>query len=101
MKPLNIETILGHDAGITGSSYYSPTESELLDDYLKAADVLTINHVNKLQRDIQKIKARNEQLKTSRTEVEQLRLELELLLALKEVLKKGGILRTSRRVMGR
>jgi hypothetical protein len=33
---------MGHDIGIS-ASYYKPTEKEVLDDYLKAVDLLTIN----------------------------------------------------------
>jgi hypothetical protein len=36
LKLLNLEYMLGHDTGIAGSSYYRPTDSELLSDYLKA-----------------------------------------------------------------
>jgi hypothetical protein len=42
MKPINVELIMGHDIGIS-ESYYKPTELEVLEDYLKAADLLTIN----------------------------------------------------------
>ena len=43
MKPINVEITMGHDIGIS-SSYYKPTEREVLEDYLKAADnYLTIN----------------------------------------------------------
>ena len=42
MKPINVELTMGHDIGISGS-YYKPTEREILEDYLKAIDVLTIN----------------------------------------------------------
>jgi hypothetical protein len=41
MKPIN-ETLLSHSVGIS-DSYYRPTESELLDDYVKAVGMLTIN----------------------------------------------------------
>ena len=46
MKPINIETLLSHNIGIS-NSYYRPTENELLEDYLKSVDMLTIND-NKL-----------------------------------------------------
>ena len=46
MKPINIETLLSHNIGIR-NSYYRPTENELLEDYLKSVDSLTIND-NKL-----------------------------------------------------
>jgi hypothetical protein len=42
MKPINIELTMGHDIGIS-ASYYKPTEREVLEDYLKAVDLLTIN----------------------------------------------------------
>ena len=42
MKSINIEILMGHSLGIS-DSYYGITERELLDDYLKAANFLTIN----------------------------------------------------------
>jgi integrase len=42
MKPLNIENLMGHSTGIS-DSYYRPTENDLLQDYLKCVDALTIN----------------------------------------------------------
>jgi hypothetical protein len=45
--------MLGHDTGIAGSSYYRPTDQELLADFLKAIDALTINEENKLRRKLQ------------------------------------------------
>ena len=41
MKPINIENLMGHSTGIS-DSYYRPTENDLLDDYLKCIDALTI-----------------------------------------------------------
>jgi hypothetical protein len=43
MKPINVELSMGHDIGIS-ASYYKPTEQEILEDYLKAVEMLTINH---------------------------------------------------------
>ena len=42
MKPINVEVLMGHSTGIS-DSYYSATENELLEDYLKAVDFLTID----------------------------------------------------------
>jgi len=42
MRPINVEITMGHDIGIS-SSYYKPTEREVLDDYIKAIPLLTIN----------------------------------------------------------
>ena len=41
MKPINVEILMGHSVGIS-DSYYRPTENELLQDYLKTVDALTI-----------------------------------------------------------
>ena len=41
MKPINVETLLSHSIGVS-DSYYRPTESELFEDYLKAAESLTV-----------------------------------------------------------
>ena len=43
MKPINIEKLMNHSTGIS-DSYYRATEQELLEDYLKAVDMLSINH---------------------------------------------------------
>ena len=42
MKPINVEIMMGHDIGLS-ESYYKPTEHEVLQDYLKAIDNLTIS----------------------------------------------------------
>ena len=42
MKPINIEKLMNHSIGIS-DSYYRATENEVLEDYLKAIDSLTIN----------------------------------------------------------
>jgi integrase len=48
MKPINVETLMGHSVGIS-DSYYRPTENELLQDYLRAVDVLTVSQENRLR----------------------------------------------------
>jgi integrase len=42
MNRLNVEFLLGHAIGLN-SNYYRPTQQELLQDYLKAVESLTIN----------------------------------------------------------
>ena len=51
MKPINIEKLMGHSTGIS-DSYYRATESELLEDYMKAIPVLTISREHRLQNDM-------------------------------------------------
>ena len=43
MKPINIERLMNHSTGIS-DSYYRATEQELLEDYLKAVDMLSIDN---------------------------------------------------------
>ena len=54
MKPINIEKLMGHSVGIS-DSYYRATENELLDDYLKAANLLTLNSEYKLQKQMEEV----------------------------------------------
>ena len=54
MKPINVETLMGHSTGIS-DSYYRPTEKDLLDDYLQVVDQLMINDTRKLRAQVQEI----------------------------------------------
>ena len=49
MKPINIEKLMNHSTGIS-DSYYRAIEAELLEDYQKAIDLLTINDHHRLQK---------------------------------------------------
>ncbi|MDQ6668974.1 MAG: hypothetical protein M3Y53_12220 [Thermoproteota archaeon] len=42
------ETLLGHGTGLD-DKYYRPTDTELLEEYQKAVDNLTINEENRLK----------------------------------------------------
>jgi hypothetical protein len=42
MRPLNVELLMDHKTGVS-DSYWLPTEQDLLEDYLRAIDYLTIN----------------------------------------------------------
>ena len=42
-----MQITLGHDIGLSGS-YYKPTEKEVLEDYLKTVDSLTITNNQKV-----------------------------------------------------
>jgi hypothetical protein len=48
MKPITIENLMGHSTGIS-DSYYRPTENDLLQDFLKCIDALTIDDQRSLQ----------------------------------------------------
>ncbi|MGA9152151.1 MAG: hypothetical protein WBZ36_16375 [Candidatus Nitrosopolaris sp.] len=42
MKPINVEILMSHSTGVS-DSYYRPIEKDLLEDYLKAVDLLSVN----------------------------------------------------------
>jgi integrase len=58
MKPINVEILLSHSVGIS-SSYFRPTENELLEDYLKVSDLLTFDKKESLQKELQNIEKKN------------------------------------------
>ena len=45
MKPINVEITMGHNIGLS-ACYYKPKEKEVLEDYLKATNLLTISNDN-------------------------------------------------------
>jgi hypothetical protein len=52
MKPINVETLMGHSVGIS-DSYYRPTEKELLEDYARAVPLLTVSEAEEVRRESQ------------------------------------------------
>ena len=50
MKSINIELLMGHNIGVSGH-YYKPTEQEVLQDYVKAIDALTIDPTQRLKQE--------------------------------------------------
>jgi integrase len=55
------EMLLGHSIGLAGA-YYKPTEDEMLEEYMKAVDNLTINPENKLRKKVDVLQKRNDSL---------------------------------------
>jgi len=61
MLPLHVEILLGHDTGLS-MSYYRPAEKTLLEDYLKAVDLLSINSQQSiLKKKVAELKEKSEQ----------------------------------------
>ena len=48
------EMLVGHSTGLD-SVYYKPQDEEILEVYLKAADLLTINNEHRLQKQLDQI----------------------------------------------
>ena len=55
------EMLLGHSIGLAGA-YYKPTEDEMLEEYMKAVDNLTINEENRLKKKVVVLQKRNDNL---------------------------------------
>ena len=95
-NPLFKEIMMGHSVKLD-NVYYDRDNPEsvkaLLEEYLKAIDLLTISDENRLRQENQQIRHRNKELEGGREEVQRLRSELEPLLALKDALIKQGILK--------
>lgn len=60
MKPINVEKLLSHSIGIS-NSYYRPTEKDLLEDYLRVADFLSIDKEHRLQKQLDEYKKKSQQ----------------------------------------
>lgn len=76
MKPINVEILMGHSVGLS-DSYYKATELELLNDYLKAVNHLTINEENRLKLKLeQNIQVEKSQIEALKADFEKLKQEL-------------------------
>jgi protein-tyrosine-phosphatase len=56
------EMLVGHNTGLN-KSYYKPQDEEILQEYLKAIDSLTINNENKLKKQIEEVTKERDQIK--------------------------------------
>ena len=64
--------LLGHSIGLA-AAYYKPTENEMLDEYMKAVDNLTINPENRLRRKVEKLEVEKSQIDSLAKEIELLK----------------------------
>lgn len=76
LNPEIREMLLGHKIGLA-SCYYKPTEQEMLNEYLKAVDLLTINEENRLKLKLeQKIQIEKSQLESLKADFERFKKEV-------------------------
>jgi integrase len=66
------EMLLGHSIQL-GDSYYRPQPEELLNEYLKASDLLTINEENRLKRKVQMLEVKKEKIDQLAATIEMVR----------------------------
>lgn len=71
VKPINVENLMGHSTGIS-DFYYRPNESELLDDYLKAMESLTIDDTRRLKVEVDSLRADISELEQKNKRIEEL-----------------------------
>jgi hypothetical protein len=72
LNPEIREMLLGHKIGLA-SVYYKPTEQEMLNEYLKAVNLLTINEENRLKQKVEILEIEKSQLATLKEDFEKLR----------------------------
>jgi integrase len=96
MKPINVELTMGHDIGVS-ASYYKPTEHEILQDFLKAVDILTIsNNSAVLQKEVAelqqkskdneyiirgKLQEKDEEMKSMKQQIDTMESQIQALIA--------------------
>jgi integrase len=71
VNPEAREMLLGHSIGLN-DSYYRPDANEILTEYLKAVDLLTINEENRLKQKVEKLSSEADQIKIMREQIAQL-----------------------------
>jgi integrase len=77
LNPVAKEMLLGHSTNLD-KSYYRPNESELLEEYLKAVDLLTINEENRLKRKVVELTEKADMFDSLEEKIERLNKKLGL-----------------------
>jgi hypothetical protein len=72
MNHNHIKLLMDHSLG-ESQNYHRPTEQELLDDYLNAVDLLTINEVFRLKKKIEVLEVQKSRFETIIKDVEKLK----------------------------
>jgi integrase len=72
VKPAAVEMLMGHSLGSVSDSYFKPSESELLIEYLKASDALSINATQKLKLEVERLEAGISELEDKNRRIEEL-----------------------------
>jgi integrase len=66
------EMLLGHSIGLD-DKYYRPTPAQLLEEYLKAVDLLTISDENRLRLKVEELTIRTSDISVLRNQIDELR----------------------------
>ena len=93
MKPINVETLMGHSTGIS-DSYYRPSVKELLEDYLKAIPYITVSKEKRMVIDVEKLRKHSSEIEITKNEITQLKekiRKIELRNEIVEMVKSGMV----------
>jgi hypothetical protein len=72
LNPEIREMLLGHKIGLA-SAYYKPTVQDMLKEYLKAVNLLTINEENRLKQKVEILEIEKSQLAILQADFEKLK----------------------------
>ena len=67
--------LLGHKIGLA-SAYYKPTLEEMLNEYVKAVNELTINEENRLRKKVETLEIEKSQIESLKVDFELFKKEL-------------------------
>jgi hypothetical protein len=75
LNPEIREMLLGHKIGLA-SAYYKPTQEDMLNEYMKAVNLLTINEENRLRKKVETLTIEKSQFEAFRKDFELFKKEL-------------------------
>ena len=95
MKPAAVEMLMGHSLGIS-DSYFKPTEEEILTEYLKVAEALSINDTQRLKLEVESLKAGISELEDKNRRIEELERKQEQFESAFQALIDSGVVKPLR-----
>jgi hypothetical protein len=75
LRSIVVEILLSHSTGIS-DSYFRPTENELLEEFLKATEFLTINEVSSLKRKVEALEVEKRRIDRLELQIKQMEMSL-------------------------
>lgn len=76
IKPIMAEAMMGHRQGLAMDSYVKPTVAQMLDEYLKVVDSVTIDPSLRLQRENKSLREENREIQRALSKIDRLYDEL-------------------------
>jgi hypothetical protein len=87
VNPIEKEMLMGHDIGLE-AHYHRPSEGKILEEYLKAVDLLTINNEHRLQKKVTALEQKQSELEYTQSKVQHLEQQMqELMLMAHDIMK--------------